>query len=435
MSRPMNVLVLMCDHHRFDALSCMGNPLAHTPNLDRLARQSVRFDQCFTQAPVCSPARHSLATGRYPHAHGVITNDHMPTPGMVTIAHALQPLGYRRFNLGQMHWKNPDVDTGYEPWIRNQAWRDAMPDDVLRRCDWEAQGITRRTTGGPAPRTREQYTGYFLAQNAIRQIEEAVHNDEPFLCWAAFSEPHPPFYPPRELYAAIDQAQITLPTQAPEGGVPVHDRILAKQEEWAHLTDTEVRQILAGYYGLVSLVDDYCGLVLDALDRLGIADNTIVVWTSDHGDQMWEHQLFLKFCMYEGSVHVPLSIRIPGTPSTRRNELVQHVDVFPTICDLVGTMTPVEVQGRSLMPLLGPHPAPTDWHDAVFSQIGDLQMIRTTSHKLNVYAGIPGELYDLQNDPGEFRNLVADSDHRQTVETLLARLREWKAKTSAGGQL
>ncbi len=434
MGRPMNVLVLMCDHHRPDALGCMGNDLVHTPNLDRLAGQSVRFDQCFTQAPVCSPARHSLATGRYAHAHGVITNDHTPIPGMATIAHALQPLGYRRFNLGQMHWKDPDVDTGYEPWIRNQAWHDAMPDEVLRRAEWESQGITRRTTGGPAPHTKEQYTGHITARNAIRQIEEAVHNDEPFLCWTAFSEPHPPFYPPREIYASIDQDRIDLPAQAPEGSPPPHERILNKQEEWAHLTETEVRQILAGYYGMVSLVDEYCGQVLDALDRLGIADNTIVIWTSDHGDQMWEHQLFLKFCMYEGSIHVPLSIRIPGAPSTRRNELVQHIDVFPTICDLLGVETSSEVQGRSLLPLLGEDPTPANWHDAVYSQIGDLQMIRTTSHKLNVYGGAPGELYDLQDDPDEFRNLIGEADHRHTVNALFQELQKWETATGPGRQ-
>lgn len=430
MAKPMNVLVLMGDHFRFDAMGCMGNTLANTPNLDRLADQSVRFDQCFTQSPVCSPARHSLATGRYAHAHGVLDNGCMPMPGMVTIAHALQSLNYRRYNLGQMHWRDPDADTGYEPWVPLEAWRGSMPDDVLRRCDWEEEFITRRTTGGPSPRTRRQYSGYFIAQSIIQQIQEAVHNSEPFLCWGAFSEPHPPFYPPRDLYAAIDQDRIVLPVQAPEGSVPPHERIQAMQKEWAHLTEREVCQMMAGYYGMVSLVDEYCGMVLDELDRLGIADNTIVIWTTDHGEQMWEHQMFLKFCMYEASVHVPLLVRIPGTSPTRRDELVEHIDLFPTICDLVGVKTPEKVQGRSILPLLGPHALPGDWRDAVFSQIGDLQMIRTTSHKLNVYGGKPGELFDLQNDPNEFHNLVGASNHKPIVEDLHARLQEWEERNA-----
>ena len=169
----MNVLVLMSDHHRFDALGCLGNPLAHTPNLDRLAEMSVRFDQCYTQSPVCSPARHSLATGKYVHAHGVFTNNSMPYPGMYTIAHAVQPLNYRRFHLGHMHWKDPDIDNGYEPEITQQMWRETMPDDMLSRYDWENEGVLRRSSGGPSPRSREQYWGYHVATESIRQIEEA----------------------------------------------------------------------------------------------------------------------------------------------------------------------------------------------------------------------------------------------------------------------
>ena len=143
MPKPSNILVLMCDHHRFDALSCLGNPLAYTPNLDALAARSVRFANCFNQSPVCAPARHSLATGRYCHAHGVTTNQDKPFPGMRTIAHAMQGLGYRRFNQGHMHWTDRSMDNGYEPWIDQEMWRQAMPADALARYDWENLTSTR----------------------------------------------------------------------------------------------------------------------------------------------------------------------------------------------------------------------------------------------------------------------------------------------------
>jgi arylsulfatase A-like enzyme len=161
----------------------------------------------------------------------------------------------------------------------------------------------------------------------------------------------------------------------------------------------EVRQILAGYYGMVALVDGYCGMILDALEALGLKDNTMVIWTVDHGDQMGEHGMFLKFCMYEASVRVPLLIHIPGKKPEVQSELVEHIDLFPTICDLVGAECPGTVQGRSLVPLLSETKAPEDWRDAVFSQIGDVEMIRTKEWKLNTYDGQPGELYDLKNDP------------------------------------
>ena len=421
-----NVLVLMCDHHRHDALGCLGNPMANTPNLDGLASRSVRFENCFNQAPVCSPARHSLATGMYVHAHGVLSNTTMPHRGMVTIAHALKPLGYRRIQLGHMHWKDLEMDTGYEPWITHEEWKRAMPEEVMKRYEWESQGITRRTTGGPSTRTREQYSGYFVARNAIRHITSAVERGEDFLCWAAFSEPHPPFYPPRDIYEKIDQSKIELPAQAGEGDRRPSENIIKRRREWEHLTDIEIRQMIAGYYGMVELADGYCGMVLDALDELGIRDDTIVIWTVDHGDQLWEHELFLKFNMYDASVHVPLLIDVPGNEPGVRGELVEHVDLFPTVCDLLDAECPGTVQGRSLAPLLRGEPAPDDWRRAVFSQIRDVQMIRTAEMKLVVYTGKPGELYDLERDPGEHDNLITDPAYSGVIRSMMDDLRLWE---------
>ena len=421
----MNILVLMCDHHRFDALGCLGNPLARTPNLDHLAARSVRFASCFTQSPVCAPARHSLATGRYPHAHGVLTNSHKPHPGMFTIAHALKPLGYRRFHLGHMHWTDRDMDNGYEPEITQQMWRDTMPEEALQRYEWEGQSITRRTTGGPSPRTREQYWGYHVATESIRQIEEAVAKGERFISWTSFTEPHPPFFPPRDMYARIDQSAIQLPDQRPSDAPLPHERILKMQREWAHLTEVEIRQVIAGYYGMVELADHYCGMVLDALDRLGIRDETIVVWTADHGDQMWEHQLFTKFNMREASVHVPLLIDVPGAEPEVRHRLTEHVDLFPTLCGLVGADCPPQMHGRSLVPLLQ-NGEPEDWKEAVFSQIGEVQMIRTSTEKLDLYAGIPGEYFDLSEDPGEFYNRIDDPSRSSRITALHESLKKWE---------
>ncbi|MBU7003932.1 MAG: sulfatase-like hydrolase/transferase [Theionarchaea archaeon] len=425
MAKRKNVLVMMCDHHRYDALGFLGNPMAITPNLDELASRSVLFENCFNQSPVCSPARHSLATGRYAHAHGVLSNTHMPYPGMVTIGHALREIGYRRINLGHMHWKDLEMDTGFEPWISHDKWRRAMSGDVMTRYAWESDHITRRTTGGPSSRTREQYSGYYVANNAIEEISSAVENGDNFLCWAAFSEPHPPFYPPKEIYERIDQSKIELPEQSGEGNRPPSEYILKRRREWENLTEVEIRQMIAGYYGMVELVDGYIGMVMDHIDQLGIRDDTIVIWTVDHGDQLWEHELFLKFNMYEASVHVPLLVDIPGNPPGIRGELVEHVDIFPTICDLLGVEIPGTVQGRSLAPLLEGGPS-AEWREAIFSQIRDVQMVRTKDMKLVLYAGKPGELYDIERDPCELDNLVTDPGYASTIESLRDRILDWE---------
>jgi len=429
----MNVLVIMCDHHRYDALGCLGNPIAHTPNLDRLASESIRFSACYTQSPVCAPARHSLATGQYVHRHGVLNNGYKPFPGMKTVAHALEPRGYRRQCLGHMHWTDLEMDHGYERYVTQQEWIETMPAPALARWNAERIGPIRRTTGGPSPRTKEQYWGHHVAANAVEFMKDAVENGDTFLCWTAFTEPHPPFYPPTEFYARIDHNDIVLPERIPEGAGPAHPDILHKRDEWKHLTDVERKQMIAGYYGMVGLVDSYIGQLLETVDELGIRDDTIVIWTSDHGDQMWENELYLKFIMREASTHIPLLMRIPGTSARVRDELVEHIDVFPTICDLVGAEIPESVQGRSLMPLLNREPTPADGRDAVFSQIGRVQMIRTTDWELNVYDGEPGELFNLRTDRQEHDNRINDPTCSAIVESLFERIKAWEQANAPAG--
>lgn len=430
----MNVVVLMGDHFRADALGALGNPLARTPNLDRLAGESVRFSQAFCQAPVCAPTRHSLATGRYCCDHGVLSNRHTPRPGLRTVAHAIEPLGYRRMQFGHMHWTDPAMDTGYEPLPDPSGWRREVSPEVAARYEWEAQSITRRTTGGPSPRRFEEYSGYHVAGNAIAHIQDAVERDEPFLCWVSFSEPHPPWYPPKEIYRQFDQSAIALPAEPPDDAPPPHPVVRGQQQEWAHLTEVEVRQITAGFYGMVALADAYCGMVLNALDRLGIRDETAVLFTSDHGEQLYEHRLFTKFCMREASVRVPMMIRVPGMSPGVRGELVEHVDVLPTVCDLAGAEMPSGLPGRSMAPLLDAGAeTPEGWREAAFAEIAGVQganlirMARTATDKLNVYGGEPGEYYDLATDPGEFYNRIGDPAARPRIDVLHEALRAWEA--------
>jgi len=378
MNNKKNILVIMCDHLRYDSIGVLGNSFGLTPNIDRLAHKSVRFTNCFAQSPICSPARYSLVTGRYVHAHGVVTNEIRPKLGLYTIGHALREHGYRRFDIGHMHWTDtvgtdPDFDTGFEKWITMKNWRETMPPDALKRFDWENQTISKRITGGPSTRKKNQYWGHHVAINAIQQMTSAVERKEPFLCWVSFWEPHPPFYPPKEFYEKIDQSLIPIPQQSPKGAPLPHQRIFKKRQEWAHLTPVEIKQMIAGYYGLVALVDEYIGMVLKAVEELDIQKDTIIIFVVDHGEQLWEHQVFLKFVFREASVHVPLFICHPDIQTGIRHELVEQVDIFPTICELTNTHCATTVHGRSLGSLLGNRSTPDGWRTAVFSQIGSIQ--------------------------------------------------------------
>lgn len=418
----MNVLVIICDQLRYDALGCNGNPSVNTPNIDRLASMSVNFENAFCQAPICAPARHSLATGKYPHKHGVVTNHSDPYEGMYTVAHSLKTLGYRRFQLGNMHWRGNGIDNGYEPWLCSQIYKGALSKEGYKHYLWEHDEITRRTTAGPSIRKKEEYWGYQVAQTSIKQLEEAVEREESFLSWNCFIEPHPPFYPPKEIYQNIDQSKLSLPDQAPNDAAAPHESIIEKQQEWCRLTAVENKQMKAGYYGMIELVDNYVGMMLDTMDRLELWDNTMVIFTSDHGEQLGDHNMYLKFVLRESSIHIPYMVYHPDIKAGARSELVEQVDIFPTICDYTGAKMPDGIDGKSLRPLLEKEDLENNWRDDVFSEIGTARMIRTNDWKMNVYDGIPCELFNLKEDSNEFNNLIKDTCYSDVIQDLEERL-------------
>lgn len=438
MSAIENILVLGGDHFRHDAMGWLGNPLAQTPHIDALAKRSARFTQCFNQSPVCQPARHCLASGRYAHRNGVTMNGQQPYTDYRTLGHVLGEEGLRRFNIGHMHWhrKDPPDSTphhGFEPWIHRGPWMGKMPG--LERWRAESANGIRTQTGGPGPRPREEQTGFVDKERALESMREAAANDQRFLLWCAFSEPHPPFTPPREYYERIPLERIDLPELPPANAPAPHPAITHRQREWAHLTDYEVRQIIRAYYALVAMLDEFVGELLGELDRLGLREKTAVVWFSDHGDQLYEHRLFLKFVMREASVRTPLMIAGPGITPGTHEALVEHVDLAPTLCELLGLDPPEWMQGRSLKPFLHKDAtAPKNWRDTVFSEIGHpdyhVRMARTRDWKLNLYADGQSELFNLREDPQEFVNLGAEATCANVRSEMTQRLEDWWQATA-----
>lgn len=431
----------MADQLRHDAMGWRGSSLAHTPNLDALAARSARFHRCFTQAPVCAPARHSLHTGRYVHEHGVTLNpgpgrDVRPTPPLRTLAHHLRGQGYRCFQHGHMHWVG-DVDNGYEPecrsyWVEHEAWLERLSPAAKRR--WHAEHDPpdiRTTTAGPGPRAAEEHYGHFVAERTLEQFQRSAEDGRRFLGWVSFTEPHPPWYPPRELYARIDPAAVELPPP-PDPDARSAEPVPHLQGKWAHLTDHERRQMIAAYFAMVALLDGYVGRVLSGLEASGLADETAVVFLADHGEQLGEHGLFLKFVMRDASLRTPLMIAGPGVEAGDVHALVEHVDLFPTVCDLLGEPVPEDVSGRSLGPLVRGEPAPEPWRLGVFSQIGEMRGIRTEAAAMTLRGGEPVELFDLERDPGQRRNVIDDPAQADRRASLLGEVARWQTARSNG---
>ncbi len=417
----MNVIVITCDQLRFDALSINGNTHVSTPNLDRLAKLSTVFTRAYCQSPLCAPARHSILTGKYPHHNGVMDNSDYPFEGMYTIGHALKPLGVRRLQAGNMHWRG-FVDHGFEPLICSRLNKNELSPGAYKRISWEENEVTRRTTAGASTKKASDYWGYQVGMAYPMQVGEVVERGESFLSFACILEPHPPFFPPEEIYRSIDQAKIPIPVQVPDGNPAPHKSITNRQKEWAHLTDVEIRQMIAGYHGMVVLSDNHVGMILDTLDRFDLWKDTMIILTADHGEMLGEHNIFLKQVLRENAVHVPFMVYHPDIAPGSCDAFVEHIDIFPTICDYFNADKPAGLDGRSLLPLLKEKREPDGWRTDIFSEIAGDRMLRTNEWKLYIYKDGGRELFDMVNDKNELFNLAADPAYADVVDELTERM-------------
>jgi arylsulfatase A-like enzyme len=458
----------MSDQHAYRALGAYGSRDVRTPALDRLARTGVRFDRAYTPSPVCVPARFALLTGRYPHTTGCVGND-TPLPLRErTVAHWLRDRGYLTAFVGKLHPVAPHtggfdyyVDFGHyydflgprvERFARAMGARNSgcgVPwIDRLHRTGAGAAGASSpwgapppgRPTGDALP--LEDHFDRFVAHEAIRFLHD--HAEEPFVLVVSFLAPHAPFAPPPE-FATYRPAELSLPVTAtarPPASPAVSPGNLDPHGGWFlpppgdPRRDGEAREWLAAYYGNVSHLDAAAGRVLDALADLGLAEDTLVVYTSDHGELAYEHGLFGKGLFYEGSVRVPLIVRCPGVtrPGTATTDLTDLTDVLPTTLELTGLREATGLDGHSLVPTLasagGPATPGAAGRPFAFSEIGfphrPRYMLRSERWKYNHYTDPPAcELFDLQDDPQETRNLADDPRAAAARARLSARLLEW----------
>jgi len=401
-----NILFIMTDQQRSDALSCRGNSPARTPNLDRLAAEGTRFDSCFVQCPLCVPSRWSMLTGTYVHAHGTWINEHPFDRTLPTWPERLAQAGYRTLAVGKTH----AAHRGFA--------RVPPPEDDRPRCRWP-HGRTVEKFEGP----KEEYYEFRIVAQAAQTLRELARRDEPWALHVGIQAPHPPYILPEPFDTMYDPDTIPVPEfQESELAEKTSGQRMMYERFFKPLPAEHIRRMIAGYWASVAMADECAGIVLDELGRLGLADSTLVCFVSDHGDLNGEHGLFSKFTSaYDSEVGVPMIWRWPGRipAGATVEELVESIDLVPTIMEAAGLETFPESQGRTLWPLLGgqaraePHrkfvTATTGWMPMAIRPQG--HMIRTGTHKLVYYPLEPfGELYDLERDPREVRNLYRDPD-------------------------
>ncbi len=413
MNKKPNIIVFFTDQQRWDTTGVHGNPLGLTPNFDRVAARGTHLFNSYTCQPVCLPARCSFQTGKYAEAAGCFNNSQHLSPDDKTIAHHLNDAGYHTGYIGKWHLAPDDPVTeeyrgGYQTWLgANLAEFLSGPYDAqLFNNDNEAVKLP-----GYRP---DAYT-----DAAIRFVDE--HKEEPFFLFLSFLEPHhqnscdaycaPDGY--REQYAG----RWTPPDLATLGGTSAHH--------------------LGGYYGCVKRIDECFGRMLDALKSLGLDDDTIVIFTSDHGCHFKTRNDEYKRSCHDASIRVPTAITGPGFERGGQvREMVSLIDLPPTILDAAGVDVPSEMHGRSLLPLVNRQT--TDWPEEVFVQISEScvgRAIRTERWKYSVVAPdahpftdggadvyVEDALYDTHADPYEQNNLIGLESLREVQDDLQTRL-------------
>jgi len=468
--RPLNVLFLMTDQHHAQVLGCAGNAVVKTPHLDRLAAGGMRFVNSFCAVPYCSPTRLALVTGRYPSSLGLGRNIgreidqedplRLRDPCQ-TYLHQLAARGYHCHQLGKWHVGDPaelscfpdarqDEETSRRMFHqRNQAAGAARFDEAQRPGEAERIGnvwlrdVTadahrrllqeknrpKQDVGiiGRAVLKPEFWYESVLADYCIELLKR--HRDEPFAITYSVSPPHAANIVPAPFYDLYDPATVPFPATWNQRPDALQGSFAARMA--AVYGEPGVREYIRCYYAQVSMMDWCLGRILTALDELGLAQRTLVIFTSDHGNQLGQHGMIEKGvpAFYDDLMRVPLLLRLPGKIRAGQSSAAwaTSVDLAPTILDYLGASPLAIAHGHSLRPYIEGRP---DDDGAVFGESGDLEkpgvmrMIRTRQWKLSVSLRGPVSLFALDKDPDELRNLVAEPALAPVIRELSQKLRQ-----------
>ena len=464
MAKQPNVVVLMSDQQRLDTVSCYGlNEICRTPHIDALAARGVRFDSAFTPTAICSPARASFYTGLYPHKHGVTANGLCLREGVRGLNHYLDEVGYRCGYAGKWHVDEQTGPTGYG--FAGQDFMgyafpgsDLLPGlqfgakprghnpyaDYLKERGFDPPPtVSHRFVGtNPSNQAQEMFAlhegsvesciEYFVAEEAMRVLDEVATGEEPFFLWANFWGPHSPSLVPEPYFSMYDPKAIPEHPGYAETfeKKPYRQQLIEKLWGLGDYGWEGFQEIAARYFGHCTLIDDMVGRVVAHLERLGVLDDTIIVYTADHGDCLGAHKLIEKGeFMYDEIYRIPLVIAHPDceAPGTACDEFVYLQEIMLSSLDAAGVEVPADLDGQSFLPAIEGRPFANGREEVycVFDRhftVANQRMVRTRTHQFTFNSGDPGELYDLQRDPYQLDNVYGDPAYEAVRRDLMGRM-------------
>jgi arylsulfatase A-like enzyme len=492
-----NILFIMADQLRWDYLSCYGHPYLQTPNIDSLANSGVQFTQAYCQAALCGPSRASIYTGRYMSSHGAMANSDPLKLGELTLTDYLRPLGYRCAVIGKTHTftnaeglarfgKSEEMSNtgsmataGFEPVVQHEGlYPDGIVPEHLTYNDflhshgydienpWEHVAQKARSESGdlvsgwhlrnahlPSLVPDELSETAFCTDRAIEFIEDVQNAERPWCLHLSYIKPHWPILANAPYHDMYDKECLVPVVKSATERVnphPVVEAFMAAEYSQSYADDTVREHVVPAYMGMVKQLDDHLGRLFAALEANGQRENTIIVFTSDHGDYLGDHWLGEKDLFHDCSVKVPLLICDPDSSADAsrgqsQSNFVELIDLVPTLVDLVGgEFCEERMEGLSLLPLLR-NEIPSTWRDFVVSELDysdrgvrDLLqvapydcrgwMIRTVEWKYIFYEGHAPQLFDLLNDPQELLDLAPLGEHDAILTGFSQLLFQWFRK-------
>jgi len=459
--RRPNILLIIDDQHNPRVLGHTGECEVQTPRLDRLAAQSVVFCNAYCNNPVCAPTRHTLYTGLYASDHGVYFNDLPMREDVTTLMAALNDAGYTTANVGKMHNCPYHHRRDFAYVLHHEFYIDHA--GISHYAPFLEYELSRRGIKRPARRWSEPHEGYdswlhdpqgiagvnwvpeeltaerWITDQSLAFVRDQLTQrpNQPFFLHASYFPPHHPYRPIHKYAELYDPEMLTMPRNWDPGQ--------ALRGNPGNLSEADVRRFRALYFGFVTQLDAEIGRLLDGLDDLGVADNTLVIFLSDHGDMLGEHGRMYKGVMYEGSARVPFMVRWPGVTSPRiEDKLISHADVVPTLLRAAGL--PVSALGRSLpgrdlAPLLRGELDDTAWNDrSIYAEYfsrwpythlmlrrGPFKLIRSHNR-----GKVRQQLYHVEEDPWEMHDLADDPGHARVLREMAQELDErWEQQRHA----
>ncbi|MCX7805866.1 MAG: sulfatase-like hydrolase/transferase [Planctomycetota bacterium] len=442
--RKPDILLITTDQQRYDASGGAGPDFLRTPHFDHLRRGGVTFARAYSDCPLCVPARVSIMTGRYATSHGQTGNG--PTEGFIprdrSLPSVLRSLGYATAAIGKMHFGPERARHGFDEMI--------LPADYYRWMDraphpWRPMrhGMGQNELYPAMATVPECLTlTSWTAEQCVEYIRERRDPTVPFFLWCSFSKPHPPLDPPEPYYSMYRASPIPAPAigtwvDSPRCPAAIRRAI----GEWSSdlLTPDLLREARAAYYGLITQIDYNMGRVFAALQDRGLFDETLIIYTSDHGEFLGDHRLAAKTFMLEGSAHIPFVIRPPKSwgipPGTVSDALVTHADILPTLAAAAGVSPPPECDGMDLLALLRGSTAPRRYLHAVGGRAGSPAYMGVTDGrwKYIYYPEGPAEqLFDLASDPMELSDLAGAAGYERIAEELREEVRRRHADGRTG---